>query len=96
VTQEAKDTSKALAATQEIERKEFLLERKRKAVEAQIAALQVELESESQEARQLIAQEELKLKKFERDRDKMALSRSASPLAPEIDHQGARTAGGRK
>ena len=66
----------ALVARQEIERKQFLLERKRKALDAQIAALQLEIETEEQESRQLIAQEELKLRKLEQDRDKMAASRS--------------------
>ena len=78
VTQEAKDASAALLARQEIERKQFLLERKRKALDAQIAALQLELETEEQESRQLIAQEELKLKKWEQDRGEMARSRSAN------------------
>ena len=78
VTQEAKDASAALLARQEIERKQFLLERKRKALEAQIAALQLELETEEQESRQLIAQEELKLKKWEQDRGEMARSRSVN------------------
>ena len=78
VTQEAKDASAALAARQDIERKQLLLERKRKALDAQIAALQLELETEEQESRQLIAQEELKLKKWEQDRSKMAKSRSAN------------------
>ena len=78
VTQEAKDASAALAARQEIERKQFLLERKRKALDAQIAALQLELETEEQESRQLIAQEQLKLKKWEQDRSKMAKSRAVN------------------
>jgi circadian clock protein KaiC len=85
VTQEAKDASAALFARQEIERKQFLLERKRKALDAQIAALQLDLESEVQESRQLIAQEELKVKKWEQDRSEMAKSRSASEDLQEAD-----------
>ena len=77
VTQEAKDASAALLARQEIERKQFLLDRKRKALEAQIAALQLELVTEEQESKQLIAQEEIKLKQWEQDRSEMAKSRSA-------------------
>jgi circadian clock protein KaiC len=76
VTQEAKDASAALAARQEIETKQFVLERKRKALDAQVAALQLELATEEQEARQLIMQERLKLEKLEQDRGKMARSRS--------------------
>ena len=83
MTQEAKDASAALRARQEIESRQFLLERKRKALEAQIAALQLELETEEQESRQLIAQEEMKLTKFEQDRDEMARSRSQNASSPE-------------
>jgi circadian clock protein KaiC len=96
VTQEAKDASQALAARQEIERKEFLLERKRKALDAQIAALQLDLETEAQESRQLIAQEELKLRKLEQDRSQMATSRTAGTDAREGSGRSAKTPGGRK
>ena len=75
VTQEAKDASAALLSRQEIETKQLLLERKRKVLDAQIAALQLELETEEQESQQLIAQEKLKVIKWERDRGEMAKSR---------------------
>ncbi|MCX6594792.1 MAG: circadian clock protein KaiC [Acidobacteria bacterium] len=78
VTQEAKDASAALLSRQEIERKQLLLERKRKALDAQIAALQLDLETEEQESRQLIAQEKLKVANWEQDREAMATSRYAS------------------
>jgi circadian clock protein KaiC len=96
VTQEAKDASAALLARQEIERKQFLIERKRKALDAQIAALQLDLESEEQESRQLIAQEELKLQKWEQDRGEMAKSRSAKASAQEGDGKSGKPRGGRK
>jgi circadian clock protein KaiC len=83
VTQEAKDESAALWARQEIERKQFLLARKRKALDAQIAALQLELETQEQESRQLIAQEQMKLEKLQRDRGDMATSRSVTAGAPD-------------
>jgi circadian clock protein KaiC len=79
VAQEAKDESTALFVRQELERKQFLLERKRKALEAQIAALQFDLATEDQEAMQLIAQDDLKLKKWEQDRSEMAKSRFQGP-----------------
>jgi circadian clock protein KaiC len=75
LTQEAKDRSAALFSRQEIERKQLLLERKRKALEAQIASLELELASHGQESLQLIAQEELKLKKSDEERREMARSR---------------------
>ena len=75
VTQEAKDASAAMLARQEIERKQLLLQRKRMVLDAQIAALQLDLETEEQESQQLIAQETLKIVKWERDRGEMARSR---------------------
>jgi circadian clock protein KaiC len=75
VTQEAKDASAAMLARQEIERKELLLKRKRKVLDTQIASLQLDLEAEEQESQQLIAQEQLKVVKWERDRGEMARSR---------------------
>jgi circadian clock protein KaiC len=96
VTQEAKDATGALAARQELERREFLLERKRKALEAQIAALQLEIETEAQASRQLIAQEELKLKKFEQDRNKMAASRAANPGLQAGESKSVKNRGGPK
>jgi len=75
VTQEAKDASAAMLARQEVERKQLLLQRKRKVLDAQIAALQLDLAAEEQESQQLIAQEQLKIVKWERDRGEMARSR---------------------
>jgi circadian clock protein KaiC len=96
VTQEANDESAALFARQEIEAKQFLLERKRQALDAQIAALQLDLATEEQKSRQLIAQEELKVKKWERDRGEMARSRSASPGLQAGNGRSAKVRGGRK
>ncbi len=96
VTQEAKDESAALSARQEIERKQLLLERRRKALDAQIAALQLDLETEEQESRQLIGQEELKLKQWEQGRSEMARSRSAKTSPQEGNGRGAKARRGRK
>ncbi len=97
VTQEAKDASATLSAHQEIERKQLLLERRRKALEAQIAALQLDLETEEQESRQLASQEVLKLKKSEQDRDQMARSRARRNAEPqEGNGGGARARRGQK
>ena len=75
VAQEAKDESAAMLARQDIEKKQLLLQRKRMVLDAQIAALQLDLETEVQESQQLIAQERLKIVKWERDRGEMARSR---------------------
>jgi circadian clock protein KaiC len=79
VTQEAKDESAAMLARQEIERKQLLLQRKRMVLDSQIAALQLDLVTEEQESQQLIAQEKLKIVKWERDRGEMARSRFEGP-----------------
>jgi len=76
VAQEAKDASQALLAEQEIETRQCALDRKRKAVEAQMAVLRLELETEAEQSRRLIAQGQIKLKKREQDQDKMAKSRA--------------------
>lgn len=76
VAQEAKDAYQALLAEQEIETKQSVLERKRKALDAQMDLLRLELETEEVESRRLIAQEKLKVKKWEQDQGNMAKSRS--------------------
>ncbi len=96
VTQEARDLSTALVARQEIERKQLVLKRKRKALEAQIAALQVEMEAEAQESQQLIRQEELKLQQTVRERNAMAASRLIQPNSPADNRTSAGAQGGRK
>ena len=82
VTQEAKDASAALLAHQEIERKQLLLQRKRMMLDAQIAGLQLDLRNEELESQQLIAQERLKIVKWEQDRGEMARSRSGDQPPP--------------
>ncbi len=85
LNQEAKDASAALSARQEMEAKQLLLERRRKALEAQIAALQVDLESETLQVRQLAAQEMLLSRKMAHDRAEMAISRYASGTKQPLD-----------
>ena len=84
------------AARQEIERKQLLLQRKRMVLDAQIAALQLDLETEEQESQQLIAQEKLKIVKWERDRGEMARSRFADKAPPESFNGSRKTPGDRK
>jgi circadian clock protein KaiC len=96
VTQEAKDAAGAMSARQEIERKQLLLARKRKALDAQVAALQLELETEEQESLQLVAQEELKLKQWDQARGEMARSRSVNAVIPKGNSGSARPQRGRK
>ncbi len=95
VNQEAKDASAAILAGQEIERKQLLVHRKRMVLDAQIAALQLDLETDVQESQQIIAQEKLKIVKWERDRGEMARSRFADKVPAEIVN-GAPARAGRK
>jgi circadian clock protein KaiC len=83
VAQEAKDASAAMLAGQEIERKQVLVQRKRMVLDAQIAALQLDLETAEQESQRIIAQEKLKIVKWERDRGEMARSRFAGEVPGE-------------
>ncbi len=85
VAQEAKDLSAALLAKQETESKQFMLERKRKVLDAKIALLQLELEGEEQESKQLTAREELKAKKWQHDLTELARSRFLNPLLSHAD-----------
>jgi len=84
IAQEAKDATAMLLGAEENQRKKALLERRSKVLESQIAALQLELESEGQELRQLAAQGELRTRKLSDDQRVMQKSRAAEPeLAPK-------------
>ncbi len=97
LTQEARDASAAMLAKQDLEKKQILFERKHKALDAQIAALQLDLATEELESRQLMAQEETKLKKWERDRSEMARSRSSANLVLQTGNgKTAKSRGGEK
>ena len=76
VAQEAKEAAEAGLLRQEIEKQDFIRDRKLKAIEAQIAALQLELETEARESEQTLAQQELRLSDLDRVRSAMAKSRS--------------------
>lgn len=82
VAQEARDATEALIARQEVERKQLLLERKRKALDAQVAALHLDLETEELESRQLAGHSELKTSKGDLDRIAMATSRGLAQRNP--------------
>ncbi len=75
VAREASDASQALRAAQDIEARQCVLDRKRKAIEAQIDVLRFELQTEEEESRRLIAQQQLELNKRAQDQLEMARSR---------------------
>jgi circadian clock protein KaiC len=77
LSQETKDDAELLLRQQEIIRKQFELERKREATNAQIVLLKSEFEAEESEANKVIGIERGKTKRSLQDRAKMARSRKA-------------------
>lgn len=75
LSQEMKDEAEQLAHQQEVRRKQFGLERKREAMEAQIVLLRSEFESEESEALKAIEIEKARDKRFGQNRARMAKSR---------------------
>ena len=75
LSQETKDEAEQLLRQQEIGRKQFGLERKREAMEAQIILLQSEFEAEESEALKVIGIEKARNERFVQDKAKMAKSR---------------------
>jgi circadian clock protein KaiC len=75
LSQEAKDDAEQLLRQQEIGSKQFGLERKREAVEAQIVVLRSEFEAEESDALKIIGIEKARNERFTQDKVKMAKSR---------------------
>jgi len=96
VAREFADGSEALRIRQEIDRRQLTLDRKRKAIEAQIELLRTQLETEDQETKQLIEQERAKLAKWEDDLRYMEKSRTAPDLVQGIGRNISKGLGGQK
>ncbi len=75
LSQETKDDAEQLLRQQEIGSKQFSLERKRDAMEAQIIVLRSEFEAEQSEALKVINIEKARNERFTQDKVKMAKSR---------------------
>jgi circadian clock protein KaiC len=75
LSQETKDDAEQLLRQQEIGSKQFGLERKREAMEAQIVVLRSEFEAEESEALKVIGIEKARNERFTQDKVKMARSR---------------------
>jgi circadian clock protein KaiC len=75
LSQESKDEAEQLLRKQEIGRKQFGLERKREALEAQIVVLRSEFEAERAEALKAIGVEKARDERFLKNQEKMAKSR---------------------
>ena len=78
ISQISHEKADKLMRQQEIERKQRKLERKRQAIDAKITELQSNFEIEKQELDTAIAQEKLKDKSFENERELMAKMRHAN------------------
>jgi circadian clock protein KaiC len=76
LSQETKDAAAQLLRQQEIRSKQFGLDRKREAMEAQIVVLRSEFEAEEAESLKAIGIEKLRDEHFIQDRVKMAIKRS--------------------
>jgi circadian clock protein KaiC len=75
LSQEAKDEAEQLLRQQEIGSKQFGLERKREAMEAQIVVLRSEFEAEESDALKVIGIEKARNERFTQDKVKMGKSR---------------------
>ena len=80
LSQETKDNAEQVMRQQEINRKQIGLERKRVAMEAQIAELRGEFEAEESETLKIINMEKARTARFAQDQSKMAKSRKADKI----------------
>jgi circadian clock protein KaiC len=77
LSREAQEKAKDLVRQQDAQIKQLHLERKRKAMEAQIADIRAEFKTEEAEAKKFIKQEKLRQQKVSQDRKAMAKIRKA-------------------
>ncbi|WP_295606600.1 ATPase domain-containing protein, partial [uncultured Lamprocystis sp.] len=77
LAQEAEERARQLALRQEIERQQRALERKRAAVDGQIAALRLEFEAQQADTQALIERRQARAAQLARERLDMAWSRKA-------------------
>jgi circadian clock protein KaiC len=77
IAQEALENAEVLTRKHDVERKKREIKRKRKALEAQIATLHVDFESQESEAIKMIETEQAMIKRLEQDKIEMAVSRKA-------------------
>ena len=81
LSRETKDEAEQLMRQQEISRRQFGIERKREAMEAQIVVLRSEFEAEKSEALKIIGIETDRNKRFLQDKIKMSMSRKGDVSA---------------
>lgn len=76
--QEAQEKTACMIRNQEIERMQVSIERKRRLVEAQIAALQAEFEAEEAEVKTIVSKQKAFDENLEQNRFEMALNRNVN------------------
>jgi circadian clock protein KaiC len=96
LAQEAKEAMQVLEARQAVERQRLIRGRKRKAIEAQIAALQLDMETEDLESEQSIRQGELQITQATQALADMAQSRGMDITVPSGNGGRAKPHGARK
>ncbi|MBE3118084.1 MAG: circadian clock protein KaiC [Candidatus Atribacteria bacterium] len=87
LTQEAQEQAAQAERKQAVERQQLELERKRKALEAQIAALRVEFEAQETETLKIIGQEQTREAHLTQERVDMGQSRKADRKANRRAHK---------
>ncbi len=96
-SQEAREEGEELARRQEVQRRLLETKAKRKAMEAQIAALQAKLDLHEQEMATAANQEEARLNQMEAEREAMAQRRRADAVPTEpLEHPTPTKKGGHK
>jgi circadian clock protein KaiC len=83
LAQEARDEAEALARSQDIERRQAELDRRRRALEEKIAALKAEFDSEAQMLEREIVRERARVRQLAADRAEMGRSRKAESDSPD-------------
>ncbi len=96
LAQEAKDRDQKLVARQEVERKRLFLEQRRKALQAQMASLQVDLDAQEQELNQLTAQQDFRSAEATEERARMTKKRMVAGDAPPANGKAGKARGGRR
>ena len=81
LAQEAKENADRLLSQQEIQRKQLEVDRNQKTLEAKIAVLKAEFETNKAEALKVIDIEKMKSERLDEDRKAMSMSRKADPPA---------------
>jgi len=95
VAQEARDKAAAVTREQELEAQRLLLERKRRALDAEIERLRLDFEAEQAQFERAIAQGEARERALARDRAALEQSRHGDGTAPRVNRRRTNEGGGR-